>query len=250
MTIMCSIIHNSTRPINNCSICLENITKNLKKLECNHQFHLNCIDQWVKKSNTCPLCRTPIEKQVVYTQPQIIIDIPQINNPPNSRQNKCKYILIVCFVILYLFHIFASAYNIAIINKTNNQINNYINNFTTIEKEKINTYTNVLDVLIIVDIIYFIILILITTFIIHFKNCCSNICNNCIYSIITVIIFTNFLIRHSYYINLKKTLNNIDLESYKFDLYTSYLIFLSSLGGYIIISIVLYFFLYKYVLVR
>ncbi len=246
MTIMCSIIHNSTSPINTCSICLENITKGKKKIECNHEFHLKCIDEWLIKSNTCPLCRTPIKKQVIDVQPQIIINIPQTNQQTISK--KYKYILILCFVILYLFHISATAYNIVIINKTNNQINNYIDKFNITDKQNINTYTNVLDVLITVNVLYFIMLISLTGFIIHIKNCCSSICNNCIFSIITTIIFVNFLINYSYYINLKKTLNNIDLDSsYKKDLYISNLIFLSSIGIYIIISIVLYIFLYKYV---
>ena len=41
-----------------CSICYENIsTSESVKLKCNHIFHKECMEQWVKKSGTCPLCR-------------------------------------------------------------------------------------------------------------------------------------------------------------------------------------------------
>lgn len=43
-----------------CSICLEKITKNtLLKTECNHSFHSDCFQNWLKESNTCPMCRAP-----------------------------------------------------------------------------------------------------------------------------------------------------------------------------------------------
>ena len=44
--------------IKECSICYENIsTSESVKLKCNHIFHKECMEQWVKKSGTCPLCR-------------------------------------------------------------------------------------------------------------------------------------------------------------------------------------------------
>jgi len=41
-----------------CSICCESI-KNMDtiKLKCKHIFHKECIEKWVEKSGTCPLCR-------------------------------------------------------------------------------------------------------------------------------------------------------------------------------------------------
>ena len=47
----------------NCSICLESINKpksNSSTLKCNHIFHLGCINEWSKVSNTCPICRAVI----------------------------------------------------------------------------------------------------------------------------------------------------------------------------------------------
>ena len=45
-----------------CPICLENYsTKEFKReLKCGHTFHKKCIDKWIKKYNTCPICREKI----------------------------------------------------------------------------------------------------------------------------------------------------------------------------------------------
>jgi hypothetical protein len=43
-----------------CSICLENYgEKEIVKTPCDHVFHTTCFDEWRKKDNTCPFCRTP-----------------------------------------------------------------------------------------------------------------------------------------------------------------------------------------------
>ena len=39
-----------------CPICLK--SKSNWKLPCGHNFHKDCICQWFKSKNTCPLCRT------------------------------------------------------------------------------------------------------------------------------------------------------------------------------------------------
>lgn len=55
--------------MNKCVICLEPIRPNiLYKLKCSHQFHKKCILKWIKKSNTCPICRKKITvKKYKYT---------------------------------------------------------------------------------------------------------------------------------------------------------------------------------------
>ena len=46
-----------------CNICLDNfeIGNTLRILECNHEFHENCIITWLKSNNTCPICRHELE---------------------------------------------------------------------------------------------------------------------------------------------------------------------------------------------
>lgn len=42
-----------------CPICLNDFDDNEEVcfLDCTHMFHQNCIVEWVRKKNTCPLCR-------------------------------------------------------------------------------------------------------------------------------------------------------------------------------------------------
>ena len=43
-----------------CSICMEMIERDNKKtLNCNHDFHANCVNRWLRSNDTCPLCRAP-----------------------------------------------------------------------------------------------------------------------------------------------------------------------------------------------
>ena len=48
-----------------CSICLEKYfdEENLKKvvsLNCDHLFHKECIDNWIKINKNCPMCKSQI----------------------------------------------------------------------------------------------------------------------------------------------------------------------------------------------
>ena len=61
-----------TSIVNQCSICIENLNiksnnwcklntqsnnsnETIKTLECTHQFHTLCINEWLKGNNTCSL---------------------------------------------------------------------------------------------------------------------------------------------------------------------------------------------------
>lgn len=44
-----------------CCICYDHINDNVHiLLECKHRYHLNCINEWIKRENTCPLCKKNI----------------------------------------------------------------------------------------------------------------------------------------------------------------------------------------------
>ena len=42
-----------------CCICFGEFYKGeyMKKLNCNHEFHKKCLDEWLKVKNECPLCK-------------------------------------------------------------------------------------------------------------------------------------------------------------------------------------------------
>ena len=48
-----------------CSICLESKRwyQEIRKLKCNHKFHLYCIQNWSSSNYTCPICRIQILPQ-------------------------------------------------------------------------------------------------------------------------------------------------------------------------------------------
>lgn len=56
-----SIIACSDTGSGTCSICLENyrpqeLVRSIPR--CGHYFHAHCIQEWLIKSTTCPVCRT------------------------------------------------------------------------------------------------------------------------------------------------------------------------------------------------
>lgn len=57
----------STCQDSKCSVCLADyqIEEKLRVLPlCNHAFHVQCIDEWLSKNVTCPMCRTSLNKVV------------------------------------------------------------------------------------------------------------------------------------------------------------------------------------------
>ncbi|CAN0840974.1 Putative RING-H2 finger protein ATL21A [Linum grandiflorum] len=55
---------------NTCPICLSEYEpkETLRTIpECNHYFHADCIDEWLKMNATCPLCRNTPESSVAST---------------------------------------------------------------------------------------------------------------------------------------------------------------------------------------
>lgn len=41
-----------------CVVCLGDYEEGdqLRRLACGHQFHVECVDEWLKRHRTCPLC--------------------------------------------------------------------------------------------------------------------------------------------------------------------------------------------------
>lgn len=74
-----------------CSICLTDISKlenknnNNFKLNCGHKFHKECIMEWLKNHNTCPLCR---DKMIIINYLKNKVDRPKIYR---FTKNKYKF---------------------------------------------------------------------------------------------------------------------------------------------------------------
>ena len=53
-----------------CSICLDEFKdeKKVSKTSCNHFYCSDCIDDWIKNNNSCPLCRETVEKKGLITK--------------------------------------------------------------------------------------------------------------------------------------------------------------------------------------
>lgn len=43
-----------------CAICLNNNGTFIKTV-CNHEFHENCLNEWIKYKENCPICRQNLE---------------------------------------------------------------------------------------------------------------------------------------------------------------------------------------------
>lgn len=52
-----------------CPICLEDFpdvgkVEDMRRLECKHCFHAECVDKWLKENESCPLCRAEVDVQL------------------------------------------------------------------------------------------------------------------------------------------------------------------------------------------
>jgi hypothetical protein len=43
-----------------CSVCLDDENCVDCKTSCSHNFHASCLSQWIKRNNSCPMCRRNI----------------------------------------------------------------------------------------------------------------------------------------------------------------------------------------------
>lgn len=43
-----------------CSICHDTLTNPIRIASCQHIFCSECIDEWLERESTCPLCRGPV----------------------------------------------------------------------------------------------------------------------------------------------------------------------------------------------
>ena len=71
-----------------CPICIDALKRGdaVIVLHCKHMFHDECVTLWLRQHNTCPVCRTPIEKN----EPPSPGPGPN-NNGSNSNSNSNRH---------------------------------------------------------------------------------------------------------------------------------------------------------------
>ena len=83
--------------LNECMICLDEIDKiksnDLTTLYCSHYYHTKCIDEWLKKSSNCPICKRSIYKIVFDEWFDIQYNkwIDEISQPKKRNLYKIKF---------------------------------------------------------------------------------------------------------------------------------------------------------------
>jgi len=68
-----------------CPICMQPYNKDdeLRILPCSHEFHIQCIDQWLPVKKMCPLCRHDITKPLTTNNKQPLLQSSQNNISDN-----------------------------------------------------------------------------------------------------------------------------------------------------------------------
>ncbi|EYU41092.1 hypothetical protein MIMGU_mgv1a018672mg, partial [Erythranthe guttata] len=54
-----------------CAVCLDDLCQennNIGALECNHEYHSDCIKKWLRVKNFCPMCKSVVivDQEVCY----------------------------------------------------------------------------------------------------------------------------------------------------------------------------------------
>jgi hypothetical protein len=49
-------------------ISLFNIDTSVRNCDCNGKIHIRCLKDWVKRSNACPVCRTPYKSNIIIVE--------------------------------------------------------------------------------------------------------------------------------------------------------------------------------------
>lgn len=92
--------------MNDCVICLESIQDNNATLNCGHKFHNDCVGNWLKKQQNCPICRTEVSNNNENTNINNVQEISNqdghfinIVNTNELTQTTTEYTLRIIFVL-------------------------------------------------------------------------------------------------------------------------------------------------------
>jgi hypothetical protein len=91
-----------------CIICLDDVKTEWRQLECQHQYHKQCIEDWITIKATCPLCMKnindgPIEivQHIYHSQMDITYSIAI----------KRFVVFVLCIIAVIVIMVVFSSYN-------------------------------------------------------------------------------------------------------------------------------------------
>lgn len=81
-----------------CSICLgEYQEKEVLRImpKCGHNFHLSCIDVWLRKQSTCPVCRLSLQDsfETKHMRPEAFDTAQSVDSPEISVDRSHQWLL-------------------------------------------------------------------------------------------------------------------------------------------------------------
>lgn len=92
-----------------CIICLDDVETEWRRLECQHQYHKQCIEDWITIKPKCPMCMKHIDDSPIEI-------IQYANNSQmdvvHSIAMKRFIICILCVVIVLVVMVVCSSYRI------------------------------------------------------------------------------------------------------------------------------------------
>uniref|UniRef100_A0A0A9GFX0 RING-type domain-containing protein n=1 Tax=Arundo donax TaxID=35708 RepID=A0A0A9GFX0_ARUDO len=93
MSYSCEAFHSKDDA--QCSICLgEYKEKEILRImpTCRHNFHLECIDVWLQKQTTCPICRISLKDLPgAKATASPLRSLPQLLGHPESSANRSPH---------------------------------------------------------------------------------------------------------------------------------------------------------------
>jgi|LakMenEpi03Aug12_release.lakeMendotaPanAssembly.Ray.scaffolds.fasta_scaffold293839_1 hypothetical protein len=96
---------------NNCLIKMKSTLSHLlfsKDCSCNGIFHYNCLLKWINTTNSCPICRKPIETDITEENVVILNNKSQLFRFINFTNNNAYKI----FKIIFFFILLKTMYDI------------------------------------------------------------------------------------------------------------------------------------------
>jgi hypothetical protein len=115
-----------------CVICIDNIDitdLDISKIDCNHIFHKNCIDEWLNINKKCPICIQEIQNYkssiIKDNNIQTISNTSNTSNTTNRLENRYNTCSLSCMCIIFIVLIIISIVNLLFMPMIYNFINKY-----------------------------------------------------------------------------------------------------------------------------